>query len=280
MSVRSTLGTIGFVGICIALLLSAGQPVPFGVVTSDSMTPALERGDIYLAVPPVSSVHPGEGDIVVYQSADGWTVHRVVDSTEHGFITQGDANPFTDQAVGDPPIPEGAIVGVVPAWRGHPIAISKVPRGGTVLTGMSLVLGIVVLSVAMGSRGADAAPSPAGIALLCGLLPWIGWLIRSNQPVPEVDTELINSGFVPLLTLLEYEGGHRGALVIMPGGGVLLDDVASLSIIIGLSPPWLIETVAGHNVYLALGVVSVMTAMVGYVVASLLTVVFPPERVR
>ncbi|USZ73733.1 hypothetical protein [Natronosalvus halobius] len=46
---------------------------------------------------------PEMGDVVIFeqngQLSNDRVAHRVVDETEHGFVTKGDANPYTDQEV-------------------------------------------------------------------------------------------------------------------------------------------------------------------------------------
>jgi len=48
-------------------------------------------------------------------TSDSITTHRVVDEAERGYITRGDANPFTDQDSGEPPVQEAKIEAV--AWQ-------------------------------------------------------------------------------------------------------------------------------------------------------------------
>jgi signal peptidase len=98
------------------------------------MTPTLDSGDGFVAVPPslVGGIEPG--DVVTFRAetlhGGGLTTHRVVEETQKGFITKGDANPFTDQDGGEPPVQRGQIVAV--AWQpgGDVLAI---PHLGTVI---------------------------------------------------------------------------------------------------------------------------------------------------
>jgi len=77
-----------------------GQPVLLGFVTSESMEPTLETGDGFVAVPAALTGPVEEGDVVTFRAEEiqggGLTTHRVVDETDRGYITRGDANPFTD----------------------------------------------------------------------------------------------------------------------------------------------------------------------------------------
>jgi signal peptidase I, archaeal type len=99
----------------ILLLLGSqllGQPAVVFVETG-SMSPTLEPNDGLLAVPAVIADDPAVGDVILFQSQNlgggELTTHRVVDITEEGYITKGDANPFTDQDSDEPPVSEGQI---------------------------------------------------------------------------------------------------------------------------------------------------------------------------
>ena len=99
----------------ILLLLGSqllGQPAVVFVETG-SMSPTLEPNDGFLAVPAIIADDPAVGDVILFQSQNlgggELTTHRVVDITQEGYITQGDANPFTDQDGDEPPVSEGQI---------------------------------------------------------------------------------------------------------------------------------------------------------------------------
>ena len=105
--------------LAIALMLSGqivGQPVLLSFVQSGSMEPTLDRGDGFVALPPAVTGPPSEGDVIIYRAnqlnGGGLTTHRVVDETSRGYITRGDANPFTDQSAGEPPVRQAQIVAV------------------------------------------------------------------------------------------------------------------------------------------------------------------------
>lgn len=119
-----------------ALLLGQllGQPILLSFVTTGSMEPTLSPGDGFVALPTEITGSPGQGDVVVFDAQEieggGLTTHRIVGETEHGFETRGDANPFTDQDGGEPPIQEAEVLAV--AWQpgGEVLAI---PYLGTVV---------------------------------------------------------------------------------------------------------------------------------------------------
>lgn len=96
------------------LTISLGTPFPINVVESGSMQPALYRGDIIPWIPSdINTVK--EGDVIVFKTSSSLSnnarliVHRVVEIQQRGseirFITQGDANNYTDQAGPHIPLP-------------------------------------------------------------------------------------------------------------------------------------------------------------------------------
>ena len=105
------------IGFILLLLVSQllGQPAIVFVETG-SMAPTLQPNDGYLAVPEMLAGEPEVGDVILFQSQNlgggELTTHRVVEITDEGYITQGDANPFTDQDGDEPPVSEGQIKSV------------------------------------------------------------------------------------------------------------------------------------------------------------------------
>lgn len=58
------------------------------------------------------------GDIVLFEQdgalTDDRPVHRVVDETEHGYVTKGDGNPYRDQdQPGVPYVTDENLIGIV-----------------------------------------------------------------------------------------------------------------------------------------------------------------------
>jgi signal peptidase I len=96
-----------------------GTRHPLATITSQSMWPALKRGDIVLIRGPRhDGVRPGM--IVVYQDAQGsgMIIHRVVKIVGSEIVTKGDANDGEDE-----PVAESDVAGVVAAIRGHPVRV-------------------------------------------------------------------------------------------------------------------------------------------------------------
>ncbi|MFC7202662.1 signal peptidase I [Haloferax namakaokahaiae] len=129
-------------GAVVALLFgyALGQPVLFGYVETGSMSPTMEPGDGFVAVPSVLTDSPEAGDIVVFRAENlhggGLTTHRVVRETPAGYITRGDANPFTDQDNVEPPVSESRIVAEALEVGGGVVVIPGLGGGVQALTGV------------------------------------------------------------------------------------------------------------------------------------------------
>ncbi|QKY19149.1 signal peptidase I [Halolamina sp. CBA1230] len=132
-----------------------GTPVLLGYVETGSMEPTLEPGDGFVAIPDAVAGDVEEGDVIVFRAEElqggGLTTHRVVGETERGYVTQGDANPFTDQDGDEPPVKEGQIVAKALQIGGSVVVI---PNLGTVVTGLQSSFGAIQqrLAVLTGSR--------------------------------------------------------------------------------------------------------------------------------
>ncbi len=137
-------GTVGGYGL---FVLAMGTPTPLVVVTSESMVPTLNVGDL-LVLKHVPEDDIKVGDIIVYE--DSWytaapIVHRVIrieeiNGTKH-FYTKGDNNQMEDP--GDRVYSEitGVVVMVIP-WVGN---ISLFLRGL-----VSTPVGLVALAIIFG----------------------------------------------------------------------------------------------------------------------------------
>ncbi|WP_241981589.1 hypothetical protein [Halorubrum sp. GN11_10-6_MGM] len=119
-----------------------GQPILLGFVLTGSMNgePAnMAPGDGFIAVPPVLADDVTEDDVVTFEAQElqggGLTTHRVVGETEQGYITQGDANPFTDQDGPEPPVQESQIVAVALQFNGDVVVIPRIGQVVLLLQG-------------------------------------------------------------------------------------------------------------------------------------------------
>ncbi|WP_297489265.1 signal peptidase I [Thermococcus sp.] len=130
MSLKGVLGAVATVLLLSILLVSAGgfligRPVFMSYTYSESMTPAINKGDLFFINP--LSKGGKTGDIIVFHRRDGWTVHRIFVVTDGGYITKGDNNVATDQQNGENPIVERSdVIGKVVELAGSPLVI----RGG------------------------------------------------------------------------------------------------------------------------------------------------------
>lgn len=143
-----------------------GQPVLLGYVTTDSMDPTLEPGDGFVAIPQAVAGPIDEGDVVVFEAEElhggGLTTHRVVEATDQGYITRGDANPFTDQDADEPPVKDAQVVATVWQPGGNVVVI---PELGTVVMGIQDALETVQIQLA-GLFGTRSLLGTQGIAYL------------------------------------------------------------------------------------------------------------------
>jgi signal peptidase len=119
------------------------------------MSPTLEPGDGFVAVPAQLAGPVGEGDVVTFRAEEiqggGLTTHRIVEETDRGFVTRGDANPFTDQDGDEPPVRREQVVAVAWAPGG---SVFVVPALGTAVSGVQGALDAIqrTLAQALGTR--------------------------------------------------------------------------------------------------------------------------------
>jgi signal peptidase len=150
----------------------AGQPVLFSFVTSESMSPTIESGDGFIAIPPqlVGSVQ--EGDVVIFQAQEindgGLTTHRVIGETDEGYVTRGDNNPFTDQDSGEPPVTDTQIVAV--AWQPGGNVLTIPALGTAVLETRAAVFDIqTTVADTFGINGADNTRQVGTMMVVAGV---------------------------------------------------------------------------------------------------------------
>ncbi|KUJ93364.1 MAG: hypothetical protein XD40_1422 [Archaeoglobus fulgidus] len=124
------------------------RPVLLSYVTSDSMTPTLNRGDLFL-INPLAEAKPD--DIIVFNLNGHWTVHRVVAETDGGYITKGDHNIATDQQGSNSVVKRESVAGVVLVLLGNPI---KIPEVGNYIQRLSGTTMNILLAVFMIVGGA------------------------------------------------------------------------------------------------------------------------------
>ncbi len=126
-----------------------GQPALVAYVETGSMEPTLNAGDGFIAVPAAIAGDVQTGDVVAFESehvhGGQLTTHRVVDVREDGYITQGDANPFTDQSQAEPPVTDGQIKAVALQVNGE---VVRIPHLGTAAMALQTGFGAAERTVA------------------------------------------------------------------------------------------------------------------------------------
>lgn len=100
-SARLFLNTIATFVLVISVGLSVLATLPLlggyrsVVVSSGSMAPAIHTADVVVTESPIPD-RIQVGSVIDYQTSQGTRIHRVVEVTASGYITQGDANPTPD----------------------------------------------------------------------------------------------------------------------------------------------------------------------------------------
>ncbi|TKX40016.1 signal peptidase I [Halorubrum sp. CGM4_25_10-8A] len=158
-------GTALLVVVLVSLVLGQvlGQPVLLAYVDSGSMEPTIDEGDGFLTMPAIVTGPPAEGDVITFRAQEieggGLTTHRVVEETGQGYITRGDANPFTDQDGGEPPVTQDRIVATAVQVGGTVITI---PGLGTAIE--AIQGGLLTTATAIGSAvGLTGTTAPGSV---------------------------------------------------------------------------------------------------------------------
>ena len=143
-----------------------GQPVLLSYVETGSMEPTMRPGDGFVAVPLAVAGPIEEGDVVTFRAEEiqggGLTTHRIVGETERGYVTRGDANPFTDQDGDEPPVKEAQIVAKALQVGGTVVVI---PNLGTAVVAIQDVISGVQRWVAA-TLGTRSLLGPQGLTYL------------------------------------------------------------------------------------------------------------------
>jgi signal peptidase len=142
-----------------ALVAPAAAPIQISYVVSDSMSPTLATDDGYVLID-TGSVEVG--DIITYYSDERGTsvTHRAVAVTEDGIVTQGDANPSTDQAAGYPLVQPADVAGEVLTVGGTPLRIPHLGAGIALLqdywyVAVGVLTGLVLFTLAGSARNRE-----------------------------------------------------------------------------------------------------------------------------
>ena len=220
---------ITIIGFAVVLIFP-GSPIEVSYVVSGSMSPALETNDGYVLVP------PGEiraGDIITYDSdmQDTQVTHRVVEVTDSGFVTKGDANPSTDQAGGAPLVDPDAVIGRVLTISDTAVVI---PQLGVVIdlirTNWMMTLGSVAfaLAISQGWSHQHRQRSKKRSRLKSRNIVWTALLISLLITTALVSTGTAHAPFVYIAT---ESGGESQRLI--PVG---VDEKVTLNAAVQASP--------------------------------------------
>lgn len=159
-----------------------GQPLLVTYAETESMEPTIAEGDGFLVLPTTITGSPEPGDVVVYDAQEidggGLTTHRVVDETEHGYVTKGDANFVTDQDSNEPHVTEGQIHATAVTSGGEVVTI---PHLGTAVSSIQSGLettqfelaGLLGTNRLLGSDGLSTLLLVVGV-LTIGLSVYLG----------------------------------------------------------------------------------------------------------
>lgn len=229
--------------VAVALLAGQllGQPVLLGFVETGSMEPTIETGDGFVAVPSELTDDPEPGDVIVFEAEEiqsgGLTTHRVVEETPQGYVTRGDANPFTDQDGGEPYVRDAQIV--AEAWTVNGEVVTIPAFGTAVMTaGDAIERAQTRLAAAVGVRelgGASGLAVPV-LGLSIALYPVETVRERRSASLDSrigdggngggdedawIDPRLLSAGFALLVVLA------AAAAMVVPAGTQSYDVISA-----------------------------------------------------
>ncbi len=128
------------------------RPVLVSYVYSESMSPTLNKGDVFF-INPLSK--GSAGDIIVFKMNGQWTVHRVYAETSSGFITKGDNNVATDQQSGRNNAVSGEdVIGTVVTLGDQPIKVPVVGEYIGKISNVYLAFVALIIGAALLTRNA------------------------------------------------------------------------------------------------------------------------------
>jgi Peptidase S24-like. len=190
------------------------------------MEPTINPGDGFIAVPTAITGEVQQNDVVVFRAqeiqAGGLTTHRIAGETERGYITRGDANPFTDQDSGEPPVKDPQIVAKLVQFGGSVIII---PQLGTAVTGIQGLISTVQQQLAsiLGTRSLLGTQGLTYILLASSILLYLYDIVagsgrddklreRARERDQQLSTEVIIIGFAVLIMVAAT------AAMVVPAG--------------------------------------------------------------
>lgn len=214
-----------FVLFAASLLLgqALGQPIGIGYVETGSMSPELEPGDGFIAVP-IQVADPVEpGDVIVFDAENlhggGLTTHRVVDETPAGFITKGDANAVTDQDGSEPPVKRGQVVAVASQLGGDVVALPHVGRLASASTD-AITTTQRQLAIVFGTRVFLGSKGLAYVLFVFGILAYAVSAVRAG------------TGRTGLHRSTDRDAGVLDTRIVVTALALLLVTVITLSMVV------------------------------------------------
>lgn len=220
-------GLLALFVVSMAAGMVLGQPVLLGYVETGSMSPTLEPGDGFVAIPSVLAGSVEEGDVVVFEAervnGGRLTTHRVVGEREGGFVTRGDANVVTDQDNGEPPVRRDQVVAEalqIGDW------VVVLPKLGLVVAPVQAFVGSLTAAVsgvvAPGSFG--GSQSLAYAIFLVGVVAYIASVVaerregtRHVRGSPSRDDGAVDARYVVLVGTMAVLALVTGAMVATGG---------------------------------------------------------------
>lgn len=232
--------TILLVFLILAMLIGQqfGQPIVLGFVATGSMSPALEAGDGFIAIPPAIAGDVGPGDVITFEAEEieggGLTTHRIAGETSQGYVTVGDANPFTDQDAGEPHVQDEDIVAVALQLNGE---VVRIPYIGTFALAVQGVFGAIAgIFAVIPFFGAITEGDIGTIMVLGGIVLLLYSIVADVRSSGKRDTGrnrsregIVSSGVILLVILLLIVGPATASMV-------LPSDVNEVTIISSSSP--------------------------------------------
>ncbi|USZ71071.1 S26 family signal peptidase [Natronosalvus halobius] len=230
------MGLVGLVVVLLVLGQVLGQPILLGYVATGSMEPTLSAGDGFVAVPSAVTDAPEPGDVVVFEAetlhGGGLTTHRIVAETDEGYVTRGDANPFTDQDGGEPPVTEGKIV--AEAWQIGG-SVVRVPHLGTVIMSVQGLVGAVfgLLAAPLGITAAFDAEGTGALLVALGVgLLGVGLLLErvgvaERRTARRTSRENVIGLWSALSAVVVVLALFATAAMVIPAGGTAYELVST-----------------------------------------------------
>ncbi len=137
---------IVIIGVILAILVVGVRIIgiqPY-IVLSGSMEPVIHTGSM-VYVREADPAELAEGDIITFRMVGGVTAtHRIIEVTEEGFVTKGDANDFADNNVVAPESVIGRYVFSVP-YLGFGVSFVQQPPGTYVAIAVAATFALLLV---------------------------------------------------------------------------------------------------------------------------------------